>query len=199
MTTALTLIGLVILGAISWTLAEYLLHRFWGHQVPKGIFYREHTRHHFVKDYFASWKDKMLMAVVVCSVLGTSTVYYFGWLYGATYTLSFVAMYLTYEKIHAYIHHTGPKNSYAAKMTAHHYYHHFIDETQNHGVTTDFWDKVFGTYVKAKNMDIPVPQKFAMEWIDKHEIDYQFDDGHTVTYTIVKKHKPVKYSYSATA
>jgi sterol desaturase/sphingolipid hydroxylase (fatty acid hydroxylase superfamily) len=196
MSQILIVLLLMVLGAASWTLAEYMLHRFWGHMVPKGLFYREHTRHHFKKDYFASWVDKLMMVVTVSALLGSTSVWLMGWLYGLTYLVSFLSMYLYYEHFHAYIHFNGPTNKYAAKMASHHFYHHYIDETQNHGVTTDFWDKVFRTYVKVKDMDIPVPQKFAMNWIDKQEIGDVFSDGYFVTYTIVKKHNPTKYNFS---
>ena len=52
-----------------------------------------------------------------------------------------------YEFVHC-IQHLAykPKNKALAEMKRRHMAHHFHDENGNYGITTFFWDKVFGTY-----------------------------------------------------
>ena len=52
-----------------------------------------------------------------------------------------------YEFVHC-IQHLAykPKNKALAEMKRRHMAHHFHDETGNFGITTFFWDKVFGTW-----------------------------------------------------
>ncbi len=52
-----------------------------------------------------------------------------------------------YEFVHC-IQHLAykPKNAHLADMKRRHMAHHFHDENGNYGITTFFWDKVFGTY-----------------------------------------------------
>jgi sterol desaturase/sphingolipid hydroxylase (fatty acid hydroxylase superfamily) len=52
-----------------------------------------------------------------------------------------------YEFVHC-IQHLAykPKSARLAEMKRRHMAHHFHDENGNYGITTFFWDKVFGTY-----------------------------------------------------
>ena len=45
----------------------------------------------------------------------------------------------------------------------HHYYHHFHAPSLNHGVTTPFWDVLFGTYAEVETVN--VPQRHAVPWM----------------------------------
>jgi sterol desaturase/sphingolipid hydroxylase (fatty acid hydroxylase superfamily) len=52
-----------------------------------------------------------------------------------------------YEFVHC-IQHLAykPKSKWLAEMKKRHMAHHFHDETGNYGITTFFWDKLFGTH-----------------------------------------------------
>lgn len=169
-----------ILGIVSWTLSEYLLHRFWGHKVKRGIFYREHSKHHFVKDYFAPALYKARAALLVASLCLFVLVPTIGLNLAMCFTISYVAMYLAYERVHYLLHLRGPKNWYLAKMASHHFSHHFEDETLNHGVTSTIWDHVFNTYKKPER-EISVPKKFQMVWMEDLKTQDRFGYIYVVT------------------
>lgn len=155
------------IGAILWTFTEYVLHRFLGH-VKKPIlvrsrFHKEHSKHHLMRDYFANFRDKLLMLVITTPVLFSLSYPLLNFWCAFFFTLGFALMYLTYEVVHLRLHIAAPIHFYASRMRAHHFYHHFVDENMNHGVTTPFWDKVFGTY-RAPGV-ITYPAKFRLSWI----------------------------------
>ena len=91
----------IILGAALWTLAEYILHRFLGHELR-----------------------------------------------------GFLAMYFAYELTHRRLHTREPSHAYAKFMRAHHFHHHHVQPSANHGFTIAIWDRVFGTFVKANLDDV---------------------------------------------
>lgn len=196
MTILITAITALILGAASWTLTEYFLHRFLGHELKgafrKFIFWKEHTKHHHKKDYFASTRDKLLTAFGIGPIVFALTYFAVNTLFASVFTVGFLAMYYVYEIVHRRLHVVAPKHSYAGKMRAHHFYHHFVDERMNHGVTIAFWDRVFGTYVKAEH--IPIPKKFSLDWISELSSEDDFTDQYGNHYQTVEKFDPVTYA-----
>ena len=54
------------LGALGWTLLEYLLHRFSFHGASaRGSGAKEHRRHHAEVDYFApSWQKALALSLI---------------------------------------------------------------------------------------------------------------------------------------
>ena len=56
-----------------------------------------------------------------------------------------LAGFLRYEYVHWRIHFRAPRNSRQERLRVHHLAHHFRDPKAYHGVTTRFWDSVFGT------------------------------------------------------
>jgi sterol desaturase/sphingolipid hydroxylase (fatty acid hydroxylase superfamily) len=166
------------LGALGWTFAEYVLHRFDGHGMKgRTPFSREHLAHHADPTYFApSWK-KAAAAVVVVSAMGSA-----GWavvgLPGIAFAVGFTTMYLTYEVIHRRIHTHGPIGAYGAWARRHHLVHHHVAPRCNHGVTTPLWDHVFGTW-RASDA-VRVPRRHAPVWmvhdgelLDAYQGDYE--------------------------
>ncbi len=154
----------VLLGYLSWTLTEYLIHRFLGHEFKiKTIFKVEHLQHHSNKDYFAPFWKKIIASMVVALFILASLYYVLPLTYNVVFTLSYVMSYLFYEIFHAYIHVTTPRNKLGKNLRKHHFYHHFMKANMNNGVTTTFWDKIFGTYVATEI--VYVHRNFAMDWL----------------------------------
>ena len=159
-------------GAVTWTLIEYCVHRWLGHEARfrPNFFSYEHTRHHSEGNYFSPLWKKILVAVLVLSLLGVPAYYLLDW-YGLIYISGLVAAYLTYEYFH-YAHHVHPgATRYGRRMRRHHFYHHFSNPRANHGVTSTLWDHVFGTYEPVTKV-IKVPRKLSMYWL----IDPQSDE-----------------------
>jgi 4-hydroxysphinganine ceramide fatty acyl 2-hydroxylase len=157
--------GLFALGAAFWTFLEYALHRGLGHkQHLKNLFTVEHLLHHKEVNYFAAPYKKAIAAIVVIGVITLLLGAFIGWTNGFAFSLGLAIMYLVYEFTHSRLHTHAPKSDYAMNLRKHHFYHHFNDPDMNHGVTTHFWDKVFGTYVKVDGI-IPVPKRSKLHWL----------------------------------
>lgn len=154
-----------LLGMLTWTLLEYMIHRWMGHdrrfkRTPFGI---EHTRHHIEGDYFSpSWK-KAIIATIVAAVVCMPAIAIAGPACGLAYVGGLVAFYTAYEVLHRREHTCAGIGPYGRWARRHHFHHHFVDGRTNHGVTSPLWDLVFGTYRKPTM--IPVPRKLTMSWL----------------------------------
>lgn len=158
----------LFLGALLWTFTEYVFHRFLGHVKMKFLvrtrFHREHTKHHLKRHYFAGTLDKFLTLAATTPVIFLMSSFFTGTLTALVFTGSFMGMYFAYEIIHLRLHIKSPPHFFASKMRAHHFYHHFVDENMNHGVTTPIWDIVFKTYRRPST--ITLKRQFLLPWIE---------------------------------
>lgn len=152
------------LGVMTWPMLEYFLHRFFGHEWNfNTLFRREHQTHHRVRDFFAPAYLKCLMAA---AVLGG--IYLLGKLFGLRseigfYTGGILATYLFYEWTHYSYHRLAPRTQMGLFLRKHHFFHHFKNAKSNYGVTTAFFDFVFGTFTRTET--VTVPAAFAMNWL----------------------------------
>ncbi len=154
-----------LLGVLTWSFAEYCIHRWLGHdaRLRPNAFESEHTRHHAAGDYFApAWK-KLLAAALAMAVLAPLVSLAAGRPMGFAYTAGLVPFYLVYEVVHRRAHTHAGLGAYGRWLRRHHFAHHFVDPRTNHGVTSPLWDVVFGTY---RSVDvITVPHRLAMPWL----------------------------------
>lgn len=169
MTTALTLVAALAVGWALWTWAEYMLHRFAMHHLNgKGIMSREHLEHHvtsswsFSYTHLLSWTGMLLVgflgwAPLVWLALGA------GPLIGVTVAVGWAFGYFFYEYQHMVSHLRAPKTRYQRLVRRHHFHHHFGAPRRNHGVTTPFWDHVFGTFERPDR--VRVPRRLALAWL----------------------------------
>ena len=153
-----------VLGALAWTLTEYVLHRFHGHEAKgKNEFSREHLKHHAVKDYFGPTRRKLQVSIPIhVGMLGVL------WLLGGpafalAFTGGFAATYVGSELLHRRLHTHAPWEAYGRWARKHHFHHHFGNPDKNHGVTSPLWDIVFGTLDRPET--VRVPPKMAMRWL----------------------------------
>lgn len=137
-------------GLISWSLLEYLLHRFLFHFKPKQawlkrVFYVIHEIHH----EYPSDSLRLVMPPIESVPLailfwwGLSTLLPLTWFY--PFFAGLVLGYLSYDMIHYSVHHLPMKNSIAKRLKAHHLRHHFKNPNREYGVSSPFWDWVFRT------------------------------------------------------
>ena len=151
-------------GIVAWTFAEYMLHRFLGHEHKgKNFFKAEHSVHHSVANYFAPTYKKLIAAVIVAGVLLFILSLFIPILNAAAFVVGFVGMYSLYEITHFRYHASKPLVKPFIILRKHHFYHHFHNPKKNHGVTTRFWDRVFGTFVKVES--VKVPKQMSMHWL----------------------------------
>lgn len=170
MTTTVALAALA--GVALWTLAEYLLHRFLGHdrRTWPNAFAEEHTRHHSEGNYFAPTWKKGLVALAALAVVTLLASLALGVTLGLVFGGSFVGMYAIYEAVHRRAHTHRGFGAYGRYLRRHHFHHHFTNPRTNHGVTSPLWDFVFGTWQAPQR--IRVPAKLRMSWL----VDPRTDD-----------------------
>jgi 4-hydroxysphinganine ceramide fatty acyl 2-hydroxylase len=155
----------LICGVLTWTLLEYFIHRFLGHE-PKlrpNPFAAEHIRHHCEGDYFAPTWKKLLAALAFTAVLSWPATTLLGVGPGLAYLAGLMGFYGTYEVLHRREHTHAGVNAYGRWARRHHFAHHYSDARFNHGVTSPLWDLVFRTYKPVQQ--VRVPRKFVMPWL----------------------------------
>jgi len=164
MQSPLAWVGAAALGAVFWTLVEYLLHRFVFHGADASrLGAKEHRQHHAQVDYFAPWWQKAIAAVAAGALLLPLALASAGVASGLAFTAGFIAMYLVYEVLHRRAHTRPPRGRYGRWRRRNHFAHHFADPRRAHGVTTPFWDLAFGTRLPAGR--VRVPRRLAMPWL----------------------------------
>jgi dihydroceramide fatty acyl 2-hydroxylase len=142
------------LGALSWTLTEYWLHRMLFHWQPAGAFgERMHFVLHGVHHKWPRDKYRLVMPPAVSISLF--------WLFLGLWTLllgrhayafhaGFTAGYLFYDLSHYYMHHGHPRSAWFRALRKHHLVHHSpkLEHEKKFGVSTTLWDHAFGTYAE---------------------------------------------------
>jgi sterol desaturase/sphingolipid hydroxylase (fatty acid hydroxylase superfamily) len=167
MLQALAYAPALVAGAFTWTLAEYLLHRFAMHALHgKGIMSREHLEHHvtsswhFDRNHILSWIGMLLVGFGALTPL-------VGWLiapeYGITLAVGWAVGYFHYEIRHALAHRRSPRTRYTRWLAYNHFHHHFGHPMANHGVSVPWWDFVFGT--SERPAKVRVPRRLALPWM----------------------------------
>ena len=165
--TALAIAAAFAFGFALWILAEYLLHRFAMHELNgKGIMSREHLEHHvhsswsFSVTHLMSWAGMLLVGFGVWMPL---TWWLAGPVPAVALAFGWAAGYFFYEYQHAMAHLRAPSGSYGTWLRHHHFHHHFGHPRANHGVTTNVWDRAFGTCEAPER--VRVPRRLALPWL----------------------------------
>lgn len=154
-----------LVGAVSWTLLEYVLHRWVMHEITIPTVMRtEHLEHHRRRDYYASNAVKAKASGSVAVVLLGIGVPLAGWALALTYTSGVILTYLAYEAFHRALHVREPRTAFGRWARRHHLYHHHGDPFRNHGVTSPVWDWVFGTLVVPEEK-VRVPAVKRPTWL----------------------------------
>ncbi|MBN8218105.1 MAG: sterol desaturase family protein [Spirochaetes bacterium] len=143
-------------GFLFWTLAEYLLHRFFFHlhlenRLWKKIHFYIHGVHH---DYPSD--SKRLVMPPAASIPLALLFYFLFWAVfqvaspnpypGVWFVFSgFVMGYLAYDTLHWATHHLPFENKIFLALKQFHLKHHFKTPDLRYGISSPFWDVVFGT------------------------------------------------------
>lgn len=146
------IIGLFVAGYFSWTLAEYLLHRYVFHMAPDNkikaaIQYTLHGVHHeYPKD-----KSRIIMPPAGALLIG-GILFLIFWIpmqdYAFAFVPGFLMGYVTYAFMHYAIHAYQPPKNFLKVLWVNHGIHHYKDDDRGFGVSSPFWDFVFGTLPK---------------------------------------------------
>jgi sterol desaturase/sphingolipid hydroxylase (fatty acid hydroxylase superfamily) len=137
------------LGLLTFTLVEYLIHRYVFHFTPvnekqEKIQYSIHGVHHeFPRD-----KDRLAMPPVIS--IGVAFLFFviFYLLLGKLVWLfypGFTAGYSTYLVIHYAVHRYRPPSNFLKYLWKHHSLHHYKSDESAFSVSFPFWDILFKT------------------------------------------------------
>lgn len=167
----MTAVFSLCLGLSSWTLLEYLLHRFVFHERIFGIAAaREHTRHHGRVSWFAPWSSKLKLAAILLPPIFLAAALLGGLSTAVPLLSGLVAGWLAYEHLHRRIHTHAPISAYGRWARRHHLAHHLEDPSKNHGVTSPLWDWVFGTLVRSDVVEIPIAHLARFPWLVSEDV-----------------------------
>jgi sterol desaturase/sphingolipid hydroxylase (fatty acid hydroxylase superfamily) len=142
----------MLLGIATWSLFEYLMHRYAFHFVPRSslgvaMAYLSHGVHHaYPRD-----PHRLLMPLVVSlpvsALIGIAGFGLFG-LRPSPFLAGFAIGYLSYDLIHHHLHQYEGDRSATRIVTwlrKYHFQHHFAAPDRQFGVSTPFWDYIFRT------------------------------------------------------
>lgn len=147
-----------IFGLCFWTLVEYGLHRFLFHidkflpdnRVGITLHFLLHGIHH----YLPMDKYRLVMPPALFVILATPfyklahIVFFYNWYAAVLVYCGGVFGYVCYDMTHYFLHHRNLP-FYYRELKKYHLQHHFADFDNGFGVTTRFWDRVFGTELKT--------------------------------------------------
>ncbi len=141
-------------GLISWTLFEYLMHRFAFHYVAHSeraqrIVYIIHANHHeYPRD-----KERLFMPPVPSLILA-SAIFSLQYLVlrnnAFVFFPGFLLGYLMYGSMHYAIHAWNPPFKWMKPLWRNHHLHHYKEQEKGFGVSTTIWDRIFGTMFDLK-------------------------------------------------
>jgi sterol desaturase/sphingolipid hydroxylase (fatty acid hydroxylase superfamily) len=146
--TPVEMVAYAVTGLLSWTLAEFLLHRYIYH-VWQSFLSEGHALHHDKPRALIGvpWYLTTIALVLLYEVLSiplrpssTGVVMGFCWL-----------GYVFYCITHHASHHWSLRRGWLKKMKRHHLLHHAHPE-YNWGFTTPIWDYVFGTHYDRRKV-----------------------------------------------
>jgi sterol desaturase/sphingolipid hydroxylase (fatty acid hydroxylase superfamily) len=139
--------GLSLAGIAIWTLFEYLLHRHVLHRVP--ILHDMHEVHHADPSALVGTPSWLTLLLFLVGALLPSW-WAFGSAPASALTAGMMFGYLCYVGVHHVTHHWRlMPGSLLYRLRHRHARHHFAKTPGNFGVTTPFWDIVFGTNLDA--------------------------------------------------
>ncbi len=139
-------------GVVVFTFVEYFLHRLYFHHNFGDHFegrlqaFMVHGYHHEFPNDRLRLVAPLLLSLTVATPI--ALVYYFtagSYFWLACFAGSIVG-YLAYDWIHYYTHHFTPTTRVGKFMRRYHMEHHYKDSNAHFGISSPFWDLVFGTW-----------------------------------------------------
>ncbi|KAG5991249.1 hypothetical protein E4U54_003911 [Claviceps lovelessii] len=145
-------------GIFVWTLVEYCLHRFLFHlddHLPDNrVFITLHFLLHGVHHYLPMDKYRLVVPPTLFIVLATPFwklthfLFFFNWHVATAIYCGGIFGYICYDLTHYFLHHENLPLWYK-QLKKYHLAHHFLDYELGFGVTSKFWDQVFGTELQT--------------------------------------------------
>jgi dihydroceramide fatty acyl 2-hydroxylase len=167
--SALVALLLFALGFLGWSLVEYGIHGFLSHRLKTFVSPMHWGHHRTPAAVFTSpiaWVPIAALLFGLGAWITTTSI-------AAATTAGLLTGFARYEWLHWRIHFRTPRNAGERRLREHHLAHHFVNPRVYHGVTTRFWDRVFGTLPATAARDyarvadrpaIDGPSNFRLVW-----------------------------------
>jgi sterol desaturase/sphingolipid hydroxylase (fatty acid hydroxylase superfamily) len=165
--TAASVAAAMMVYPLAWyCIHRWILHSRWMFKVPmlastwKRIHYDHHQDPNHLEVLFGALPSTLPTIAIATAPVGFAI----GGVGGALAAFA-TGLFTTafYEFCHC-IQHLAykPKSPFLAAMKARHMAHHFHDETGNFGITSFFWDKLFGTFYERPDRKLKSPTVFNL-------------------------------------
>ena len=146
------LIFTFVVGLLSWSFFEYIVHRIGYHKRSKNkkvqwfldAFHLHH--HHNLQDYRVLNAGFLLIYPLTIVLLSSVYLLTKNLVLVSSFGLGMTIYYLFYEYVHYQIHLKKHKSGYLKKLQNYHLHHHYKNWRTNFGNTITIWDKIFKTY-----------------------------------------------------
>ncbi|MFD1000526.1 sterol desaturase family protein [Ohtaekwangia kribbensis] len=146
---AITTVGLFALGVVTFTWVEYITHRHLFHmqtytKLREKLQYTLHGVHHeFPKD-----KDRLAMPPLLSITIATVLLLLLRLVIGDfvfAFLPGFLVGYAAYLSVHYMVHAYQPPKNFFKVLWINHSVHHYKDGEVVFGVSSPFWDYIYGT------------------------------------------------------
>lgn len=140
-------LGWMVLGLLTWTITEYLLHRFVFHYHPNTEWGQKiHFIFHGVHHDYPRDRLRLVMPPAVSVPLAAAFFFMFkSFMPGDSiypFFGAFLTGYLVYDMFHYAIHHLEVKGKLWNALKTHHLKHHYVDPDKGYGVSSPLWDLI---------------------------------------------------------
>ncbi len=145
----LAVLGFFVIGVLTWTLLEYVIHRYVFHYEPKTrlgklLHFIMHGVHH---DY-PNDATRLVMPPIISVPL--AVIFYVVFIltlgrFAPAALAGFGFGYVCYDTIHYATHHFAMKRGVWKWLKQYHLRHHYHDDQAGYGVSSPLWDYVFKT------------------------------------------------------
>ncbi|KAL2195702.1 hypothetical protein P885DRAFT_39930 [Corynascus similis CBS 632.67] len=146
-------------GLFMWTLIEYFMHRFLFHldyylpdnRVGITLHFTLHGIHHYLPmdKYRLVMPPTLFVALAAPFWKLAHTIFFWNWYIATSAFCGGVFGYVCYDMTHYFLHHQNLP-LWWKQLKKYHLEHHFLDYENGFGVTSPFWDKIFGTELVTK-------------------------------------------------
>lgn len=154
----------IAFGVVLWTIIEYSLHRWVFHMKLSGyskvmIFFHFaiHGLHHKVPFDSSRLVFPPVPAAIITYILYSMLAVFLP----EARTLQILAGgllgYLIYDMMHFYLHYGSPsEQTFLYNLKRYHNQHHFSNHESGFGISSTFWDRVFGTAINLRKLGMAI-------------------------------------------
>jgi len=139
----MSVLAALMAGLFAWTFIEYVIHAWLSHtfQTFATPFHQGH--HQDPHNVFAVrlWLPLALLWIAVLAISGSTT--------GVIFLTGILAGFVIYEWVHYRIHFAPPRGRIVSWLRTRHLIHHMKTANRCFGVTSNLWDRAFGSDLNA--------------------------------------------------